>query len=409
MSTTELDTIVTVPSTESKVPSASGTIEALEAQVGGVSYNPISWMDGGKPPISAKNLQRFETGLTTIIGNSNNGKKNGLIDMITATLREEIDDRINDITKIHERIDDGEKNIDTALQTESEARSDADNNLNARIDKFVLPPAPPYARDEEGYLQIIKTIEIHPDRQNEFGKYVTVETGRIGLEEIDIPDISTNKVYVDKDKKTGLTSKLTDLDERIDEFKLDQVTFNHKDPADEGKLQVIKSIAINPAAEGSYVTVEKDSIALSEVDIPEISTNKVYVDTNKTTILTSKLEELDSSDRALGARISKLTTTKVSVNDPNLSKDGSCEVISSFEIANDTVTIETAPIVLTNKDIPENISSDKIDVTVSTETPKPQTLTAELAKLNQSDSNILAYIDEQLERVTKGTMYWKTY
>lgn len=417
MSTTELD----------KTPSASETIEALEAQVGGVSYNPISWMDGGKPPISAENLQRFETGLTTIIGNSNNGKKNGLIDMITATLREEIDDRINDITKIHERIDDSEKNIGTALQTESEARSDADNNLNARINKFTLSTAPSTDRVND-HLQIIRSIEINPENSE---GYVQVETGDIELEEIDIPLLHTDKIMLNDDSKT-LTDKLTNLDTedsninaRINRFQLKNpdasdtqpddhtVYVNIQDVAcDESKLpvnedsayingtSVISKIYIDPQqnSEDPYVVIEKEQIDLVPVDIPMLPPNWIFGYTDKSDYNNEehKAFTLDVRLDNIEGRINSLTTNEIHANDPNLNDEKLCEVFDSFKIEDDTVTITKAPIKLSNNDIPANISSVKIDVS------EDQTLKAKLESLDQEISKLNSY-------VASGGMYWQTY
>lgn len=401
--------VVTVTKTNAAVPSTSETIAALEKAVGEINYTPIEWINGGVHPLSAENIQRFEDSFTALIGNASVTPGAGIIDKITATLREEIEDRATDIKTIHTRLSNSEANIQEAVETESKARSQEDAKLDARINKFKTATAPAALRSEEDKLQVIKRITVDTTPTNEEEPYVKIETGDIDLKEVDIPTLHTDKINLNDNSRT-LTKKLEELDAadntqngRIDKFTLAEVTFNGADPNKNNKLQVITSIAINPEADRAYVTVKKDSIALSEVDIPDISTNKVYVDTDTETTLTSKLRDLVDSDTALGARISSLTTTKVSVNDPTTSESGYCEVISSFEIADDTVTVETAPISLTNKDIPANISSDKIDVAEN------QTLTAELAKLNQSDIDIKAYIDAQLQEVTKGTMYWKTY
>lgn len=403
--------VVTVITTAETAPSTSETIDSLKTLVSTTNYTPIEWLNGGGEPLSAENLNRFENSFTALIGNSSGASEDGIIDKITNALDEEITDRVTDIERIHTRLSDSELNTKTAVETESGARIQADDALNERINKFKTPTTPEALRSEADKLQVIKSITIDTTPSDEGASYVTIKTGDIELREIDIPTLHTDKIKIklNDDSKT-LTKKLADLDaadvaqnNRIAAFKLDVVNFNDKDSNNENKLQVITSIKIDPTATDSYVEVAKGPIDLSEVDIPNISSDKVYMDTDTETTLTSKLETLDASDTALGARISKLTTTKVSVNDPTTSESGYCEVISSFEIADDTVTIETAPIALTNNDIPDHISSDKIDVS------EDQTLKDELAKLNQSDIDIKAYIDAQLQEVTKGTMYWKTY
>ena len=313
--------VVTVTTTDAEKPSTSSTIDSLTTLVSTTKYTPIEWVNGGVHPLSAENINRFEDSFTALIGDSSVPSKGGIIDKITEALDEEITDRVTDIKTIHTRLSKSELNIQTAVETESGARIQADAKLNERINKFDIPATPSTYRSQEDRLQVIKRIAVDTTPTNESDPYVTVETGDIELKEIDIPTLHTDKINLNDNSKS----------------------------------------------------------------------------------LTSKLGELDDSDTALSTRISKLTTTKVSVNDPTTSESGYCEVISSFEIADDTVTIETAPIALTNKDIPANISSDKIDVSEN------QTLTAELAKLNQSDIDIKAYIDDQLQEVTKGTMYWKVY
>lgn len=456
MNAKELQTtnVVTVITTDPTDPSTSSEFADLEADVKETNYTPIKWIDGGGEPLSADNIQRFEDSFTALIGNSSVAPEGGIIDKITATLGDEITNRVKDIKTIHTRLSKSEENIQEAVETESNARIDADATLNGRINKFDTLITLATRPSQEAKLKVIKSITIDPTPDNDNDSYVKVTTGEIDLAEVDIPTLHTDKINLNDDSKS-LTSKIQDLDDsdttinaRIDNFQLKNpdvynpqdddhtVTVNiHDVVCDENKLpinetgayvngtSVISKIYIDPqrSSEGPYVVIEKAPIDLIPVDIPMLPPNWIfgYRDMSDYNAPEHKNYTLDVRLDVIEDRITSLTTDQISVNDPATSEDGYCEVISSFQIEDDKVKIETAPIALTNKDIPANISSDKIDITVSGDDPdvtNTQTLTEELAKLNaeledlrNKDIDIKTYIDAELLKVTKGTMYWQTY